>query len=334
MSRGHIFFSIMTFLILLLNPVISSAADLCKDTLDKQAKADFPKLSDSAETFRKKYCGYKIGQNQSKNFMSDYYNFLDEAEITFSKKFTGEVCFSEVYGDVLKKVLGGQEVVPIAVEKDIGESVKIGAAGVWKYCSTINDMPGKKAVEKFGQVYNFVTDTIAKKSAYKLHQKMVALDKQWNDYFEKSRSQTILELAVNSSLYANGITNSDQMSPPSWQVILLHPSVVVENVRQALDGQKTKEALMLEFIGINWWEENPWYLPSGLSAVGTYSDRAGTKNWGIGGVVHFNEKFSIGYSRYDRNHDGVFVTIDLLKLIQDKQELIRTYQEKIDALRL
>jgi hypothetical protein len=100
---------------------------------------------------------------------------------------------------------------------------------------------------------------------------------------------------------------------------------VIENVDAALEGDQTKEALLIEAVGVNWWSERPWYMPSGGSLVALYSDRSATADVGYGVAVHFRGVYTVGYAVHDGD-DGVFISVDLLKFFQDKRKIISTYQ--------
>lgn len=160
--------------------------------------------------------------------------------------------------------------------------------------------------------------------------------KQWDKYFSDSRSQTPLELYLNTSLYKDELSSDKFVLPPSYQVVLLHPSIVFEYISNATDGDQEKEALAIEWVGINWWEKAPWWdieVPLGISFVSTYSDRASVDDWGIGLMFHINNDYSIGFTKRDRD-TSIFFTIDLWKLFQGKQQRFEYYKDKVETYHL
>ncbi|MGI2258317.1 hypothetical protein [Shewanella sp. GXUN23E] len=180
------------------------------------------------------------------------------------------------------------------------------------------------ALADFKRLYNFAQATAAQSDAFLVADRLKTLEQNWNQFFEESKSQTIWELAVNGALFQDEVKANEFAPPPDWQLVLLHPTVVIEDVRGALDGDQLKEALMVEVIGADWWQQDDWYLPSGASLVATYSDRSGVDDWGYGLALHFDSKFTLGASNHGGDV-GVFITVDLLKLLQSKQSTLESY---------
>lgn len=140
---------------------------------------------------------------------------------------------------------------------------------------------------------------------------------EWDQFLTASRSFTLLELAANSYLIRRN-ESVDFEHPPDLQVVLLHPTIAIENVPAAVDGAQLQEAIVIDVLGVNWWRQNRWYVPSGFAVSYIYSDRPGVQDWGYGASLYFDSTFTIGYSNHDGDH-GVFVSANLLKLFQDKQ---------------
>jgi hypothetical protein len=152
-----------------------------------------------------------------------------------------------------------------------------------------------------------------------------ALSEEWNRYLFESRSQTPLELFINSALYRKG-ESLNFAAAPKRQWIILHPSLVVENVDDAIDGEKAKEAVILELVGVDYWRQDRWYAPTGGSVVRVYSDRPGVPSTGYGVALHFRHTYSIGFTDHDGD-SGVFVSFDFLKLLQDKKKALEEFQK-------
>jgi hypothetical protein len=185
------------------------------------------------------------------------------------------------------------------------------------------DTDCKSALEEFAQIYGYAQTTFGARRALSFATSAANLSKQWDEFAKNTRSQTILELAVNSWRYRRN-EPAHFRAPPTSQIVLLHPALVVENVKGALDGEKTQDALMVEIIGMNWWREKPWYYPSGASVVALYSDRTGNDDTGYGVAIHFKSVYTIGYSKHG-DEGGVFISGDLLKFFADKKKLIDGY---------
>jgi hypothetical protein len=177
--------------------------------------------------------------------------------------------------------------------------------------------------DEFVAYYTYAHNSFSTLGAEAFARTAASLSKQWSVYLDSSRSMTPLELLINSALYKRSETL--QFSPPPRiQYIVLHPSLVIENVRAAIGGEKMKEALMIELGGANWWQQNRWYLPTGGSVITVYADRPGVTEFGYGLALHFRSVYSVGYTRHD-NDSGVFISFDLLKLVQDKKKVLETF---------
>lgn len=183
-------------------------------------------------------------------------------------------------------------------------------------------------VSAFEKIYTYAHKLLSDATAVHTLETLEMLDNQWERFLEKSKSQTIWELWVNSEIFYEESGEHKFKAPPSWQLVLLHPNIIIENVSDALDGEQLKEGLMVEVLGADWWVQDKWYLPSGGAFIATYSDRAGVEDWGYGISVNFASKFTIGAA--DHGGDiGYFVTVDLLKLLQDKKSVYESYRDKL-----
>lgn len=181
-------------------------------------------------------------------------------------------------------------------------------------------------LEEFAKFYNEAQTTYASPGALAFAQATNQLSKDWDTYLNKTRAQTPLELLVNSAIFKKKEKETTAfLPPPDVQWVLLHPSLVVENVKDAFDGEKTKTALMVELAGANWWRREEWYIPSGASVISVYTDRAGASDVGYGLAIYFRSVYSIGYTRHG-GKDGLFVSFDLLKLAQDKKTVMESYR--------
>ncbi|MGF1714738.1 hypothetical protein L4D08_07510 [Photobacterium chitinilyticum] len=155
--------------------------------------------------------------------------------------------------------------------------------------------------------------------------------KQWDQFLEDSLVQMPWELWFNSNrLYSQrqSSANPQLLSPPSYQYIFLRPGLVYDFVSNAEDGSQNKATLMLEGLGIDVWNRKQWYIPSGISVVGLYTDRDGVDDLGWGVALRFKTKFMLGASFYGSDDTGVFLSVDLLELFRDKKQTFKQYKSE------
>ena len=180
----------------------------------------------------------------------------------------------------------------------------------------------------YKDIYAPVHHLIQRAYAREVKTYLDGIAQRWDDFLTKSRSQTALELAVNSYLWRGDKTSGMFLEPPERQWVLLHPSVVLEYVDKAVDGNRSEEGLMIEVIGMNWWQNDKWYQPSGASYALVYSDRAGLSDWANGIAVYFGNKYVLGATRRDGN-TGYFISVDLLELYKDKKKTLGEYTRNL-----
>jgi hypothetical protein len=185
------------------------------------------------------------------------------------------------------------------------------------------------AMNEFEEAYNFAQSTYAQPIAMKVLKHLTILGKKWDRYFEESKSQTLLEMVINGQRFQQENREHEFKDPPDWQVVFFHPNIVIENVEDAIDGDQISEAIMVEVLGADWWSQDIWFLPSGFSAVALYSDRSEISDWSYGVNINFDSKFMLGFTHHEGDENGVFISIDLLKIIQDKKSMLKEYRDKI-----
>ncbi len=158
-------------------------------------------------------------------------------------------------------------------------------------------------------------------------------EKEWTTYIEEARSQTFIDIAVTSVLYEwkYGKGEHDFRSPPRVQWFALRPNVLIENVSGAVDGDQVKESLALEVIGFNYWEDACFGYACGTSLIVNYADRNGVEDKGWGLMFHVDNSYSFGVTKHG-DEAGFFVTVDLLKLFQDKKSSFNDYKKKYRSL--
>jgi len=180
----------------------------------------------------------------------------------------------------------------------------------------------------YTDIYNFAQLIIQKQDTAPVLKYLNMVEQDWDDYYEKSRSQTMLERFVNSYFWRQDKKPGQFLPPPDSQWILLHPSVVIENVSEAIDGNRTKEGLMLELAGWNSWRRDKWYQLSGGSLVTVYTERAKINDWGYGVALYFGNVYTIGAVDHD-GKTGVFISVDVLELFKDKKAFVDSYIGKL-----
>jgi hypothetical protein len=170
-------------------------------------------------------------------------------------------------------------------------------------------------------------------SGKKLSERASILSAEWDRYFETARSQTLWDALLTTYMEQDYLAQSRLVGPMQKQWFLIHPSIVIENVSAAVDGDELSGALAIEWIGINWWDENssPIGYPIGISLASTYSDRVSVDDIGHGLMFHFDNSFSVGWA--DRDGDaGIYVTVDFLNLMTKRKQRWEDYREKIESI--
>ena len=143
----------------------------------------------------------------------------------------------------------------------------------------------------------------------------------WQNYFEKRRSQTSLELLINTWSYQDELKKRVPINPPKFQWIVLHPSIVLQQSPDEIDGSQIKEALAIEWAGINYWDLD---IPFGASIVSTYADRAIGKDFTTGLMFHISNDYSIGITHIG-GENNVFISVDVMKLFEDKNSNFKSF---------
>jgi len=309
--------------------------DWCQQNILLNEAKIFNNSKQKAKKIRASYCAKEFASPQDLRIQIT--NLIGDLELLFpvSKinlqmhsretsraNSTGELAQFEVLDDPL-----------LAISLDHGPVYRI-EDSLLKECNSSAkqksvDMDCESALKEFEVIYNFAQGTYSQPLAFELSKRLSFLEKRWENFYQKSKSQTLWEMAINGSFFQKDNREHEFAEPPSWQLIVMHPTVVVESVSGAIDGDQLKEAVMIEAIGADWWQQDKWFLPSGGSFIAIYSDRADVDDWGYGFALNFDSKFTLGAS--DHGGDlGVFVTIDLLKLIQNKASIIDSYRGSLN----
>ncbi len=151
------------------------------------------------------------------------------------------------------------------------------------------------------------------------------LDARWAVFRDHSKPMYWWELVATSHcIGAEAYQGVDNLSPPSSQIILLHPALGYEYVADSTDGDKLKPAVFLELFGYNRWQwqgakmQYPWFF-SGASVLVGYSDRAHQSDNFYGLMVHAQSEYSIAVTRRASGEFGVMLNLDLEKFVTNKK---------------
>ena len=170
-------------------------------------------------------------------------------------------------------------------------------------------------------------------SGKKLSERTSVLSAEWDHYFETARSHTLLDATLTTFMEKDYLAQDRLVGPMQKQWFLIHPSIVVENVSGASNGDKISEALAIEWIGVNWWHEDssPIGYPIGVSLTSVFSDRASVEDIGHGLMFHFDNSISVGWADHDGS-DSFYVTVDFLNLLAEKKARWADYRKSIEDI--
>lgn len=310
---------------------------LCRDGQEQPDASVFPAIAAAAVAVRNQFCSGLLPQEAVSSLVLDFVsdNWSWETQLG---GFDGDVSASLInesrrkggpIGLVDPLITDDGQVVLNVGDENVGGG-RFAVSDVTKCAAATNDggseeVRCERAVRAFVDIYAYAQKTYAAFDEYKFAKNVGALRADWDNFFDASRGMTSLELLVNSRLHRKDET-SQFSGPPDKQWVLLHPGIVIENVQAAADGEEFEEALALEVIGVNFWREDRWFVPSGGSLTLLYSDKASTDDLGIGLQFFFKSAYGIGFS--NRGGDsGVFVSLDLLKLFRDRSSELGTFLE-------
>ncbi|MCG7964462.1 MAG: hypothetical protein N0E54_17305, partial [Candidatus Thiodiazotropha taylori] len=183
------------------------------------------------------------------------------------------------------------------------------------------------AINQYVKPYNHL-------SGKRLSELAGKLESEWGGYFEKSRPQTLLDSMFTTFMEQSYFSQNRLLGPMSRQWFAIHPSLVIENVGNAIDGDELAPALAIEWIGVNWWDKKTSAVgyPIGISLSSVYSDRSSAKDIGHGLMFHFDNSFSLGITNHD-GETGFYVTVDVLNIFAKKKQRINHYKDEITGIR-
>jgi len=183
-----------------------------------------------------------------------------------------------------------------------------------------------EALTAFKVAYDYALSVLTKNDLKKLHNKIKAYTGYWNEFSENSKAQTYLELALNGFIYDKKNSGVRFNKPPSHQWVFMHPSLVSEHVHSAQSGEKEKRGLMLEILGVDYWKQDNWYLPTGGSFVAMNFERTNMPDTRLGLSLTFKHKYLLGFTTNSNHDNGVFISWNLLKSVEDVKEKLRDFK--------
>jgi len=314
----------------------SEEADLCDNNrVLSESAAAFPKSYAAAVVLSKVLCENHIHSVQefSKETILSANEWKKAAlEETTPLKMVG-IDLSKEIDQIYKETLDGAPFIYFQVSK-VGANISYRLTG--DIPVPIDDNNACKALsaglscdrllKQFTAVTEAINDPSNLITLEGAYIKLGLYGDAWTRYFTKARSQTFIELGINTWRYSDELQKGESVLPPSSQFIFLHPSVAIEYVDNAIDGQQQKEALVMEWVGMNWWD---WPVPFGFSVISSYTDRTGLDDHALGLMFHLYNNYSIAYT-HRSGGDGVMVTVDLLKLFEDKKTNLDDYKNKAE----
>lgn len=185
-----------------------------------------------------------------------------------------------------------------------------------------------KKFEALAYLLNAMTKPLRIQKLKVVRQHLIEVDATWDRFVTDARSQTFSDIWATTWFYEKPSSFDEKLNPPpSVQVFLFHPSIIIENVKAAIDGEQLKEGIAIEVLGFNWWDKttSPCNIACGASFTMTYSDRPGVKDEGYGLMFHIDNKYSFGFSKHG-DDTGYYVTIDLLKFLEDKKSQLTAWK--------
>ncbi len=187
-------------------------------------------------------------------------------------------------------------------------------------------------VDSWVKAVNSYKDPASQLAPKKMAELAIEYGNDWNKYFNESRSQTIIDRSFTAWRNSEKLRSNAFQKAPDLQYFLFHPSVVMEYVDGAQDGEQFAAALSVEWLGINNWRGcNLGFVkvPCGISAISIFSDKASTTDTGYGLMLHINNAYSFGVVDRD-GETGAFLNVDLLKAFESKEKEVSAWKEKVD----
>jgi hypothetical protein len=325
---------IITLTIIIFALLNTAMADRCDSTETDENTSTFPLTFNASKVLAKELCKQKIEPtidnsvaiqakaNIWKNAALNEVLFLKEAGIDLT----------DIIQAIHTEVLNGEPFIRLEAVRSPSKFFKASNGDIIPIddnnsCKVLaQGLTCFQVIDQLSKTTKTINSSVNVETLEQTYEKLGLYSKAWDDYFTKARSQTFLELSVNTALYKDELQKGENVLPPNYQAILFHPTVAIEYVKDAKDGEQQKDALVMEWIGINFWNAR---IPWGASIISSYSDRQSVQDnaWGV--MLHVNNNYSIAYTKHD-DSSGILLTVDLLKLFEDKGSNLENYKTKIE----
>ncbi len=292
-----------------------AAKTLAKELCDKHIKQEEPPSEQTIESIREK---------------ADTWKATALAETSSLK--TAGIDLSVIIGHIYDEIINGEPYITLEVERSpslfykASDGIPVPIDDNNRCISLGNGLNCYQTLTQFSKITKTINSSVNVATLDETYEQLGLYSNAWTNYFTKARSQTFIELGINTWRYKDHLQKGENVPPPSSQLIFLHPSVAFEYVDNAVEGQQLKGALVMEWVGMNWWNLS---VPLGFSVVSSYTDRAGLNDHAWGLMFHVYNNYSIAYT-HRSGGDGVMVTVDLLKLFEDKKTNLDNYKNKIE----
>jgi hypothetical protein len=305
----------------------------------------FNDLYESSAKTAKTFCNELIRSRIERNTVDNAYvgsilkSFATEAEELLDKKGLNTAANYKDQFNALKKTLNnfdfnGMKMPELRIQPAIGgtstglftqldddqEKTARFTISEVEHCAAVADgYTCRKIFQDFSYAFNPYRS--AYNNIYNNTGLLEAMGKRWDEFLEVSKSQTALEVWLTTAAQSKHFKKNYLVGPPDYQVIALHPQVIYDSMDKAPDGNNQEFGLAIEWLGVNFWDLK---VPLGISIASTYVDRPDTNDTGLGVMLHIFNRYAIGWSKHDGD-DSVYVTIDLLKLFEDKKSQYDKY---------
>ena len=307
-------------------PVISFADDVCKYSGNTDQINFFPLSIKAGKQLSENLCNAYLnelveGSGNSTNIQRIWYeNVMSEASglISLNKQVATQIdIFNNKYRTLDAAILNMNNDDDVAFMVTADDGVKLKKDD----CIILYNSQCKAVIQEYKVALELPYNEIKQNISL---QKVTTLDlisSNWQRFFEERRSMYSWELAVNTAWYKKELTSNQNIEPPSMQWIVFHPTIVMQNSPEEMDGDQFKQALAIELLGINFWDLS---VPLGASVVATYADRADGDDMTYGLMFHVSNDLSIGVTHIG-GENNIFINIDLLKLFEDKRSNFKDY---------
>ena len=304
----------------------------------KELERVFPDAYAQAVRIRGTVCRDLEAMAQSKALMLEVVDLLGALDIVFGNDNVSRALIAPEQNLVADKA----QLTTLALLRDTGDLTVLSMAdntieisdadkqNCEAFFADFENVDGcRKGLGLFADLYGYAQGVFSRPRIIKSSKQLDAIEKRWEKFYQNSRSQTLFELAYNGKKFQDDNDDYGFRGPPSSQTILFHPSIVIENVSDAVDGQQAREGILLEIWGKNYWENEGF---TGYSLGVLLSDRPGD-DFAAAVSVHYSNTMTLGisYRDSDEGDTGVFISYDFLKGLQDRKQSLQQYRDKIES---